>query len=227
MTVTPPRVTATCLVLTMAAALLAGCGSGSASSNASVTKTQAAAFAKAVNLRQGDLPATRPGLPQLSVFVPRSGSGVFFCAHGTDATSRSSPVFSPAIEGDGMVAISGVRVMPSRQLAALDVSALAVRHRRVCGEAPSRQQAGGGPLARRVDVPADQPAVGVRTVSVVPRAAVPGTPQTRFYTDTFVFVVGPAEMALIAASVQKPPPPVLERRLVSLLYSRAEANKLA
>jgi hypothetical protein len=226
MTVTPPRVTATCLVLATAAALLAGCGSGSASSSASVTKTQAAAFAKAVNLRRGDLPATRPGLPQLSVFVPRSGSGVFFCAHGTDATSRSSPVFSPAIEGDGMVAISGVRVMPSRQLAALDVSALAVGHRRVCGEAPSRQQAG-GPLPLRVDVPADQPAVGVRTVSVVPRAAVPGTPLTRFYTDTFVFVVGPAEMALIAASVQKPPPPVLERRLVSLLYSRAEANKLA
>jgi hypothetical protein len=219
------QIVVTWLFLVATVALAAGCGTDSPAPNGSVTKVQAAAYAKAVNLRQGDLPPTRPGLPLLTVFVPRSGSGVFFCGHGTAATNRAPPAYSPAIEGGGVVAISGVRVMLSKLVAAIEVAALTVEHRHMCGEAPSRQQVG-GPLPLRIGVPAAHPALGARTISAVPRRAVRGEPQTRFYSDTFVFAVGPAEIALIVSSVQKPPPTAFERHLVSLLYSRAEAHKL-
>jgi hypothetical protein len=46
------------------------------------------------------------------------------------------------------------------------------------------------------------------------------------YDDEFNFVVGRAEISLIADGSPDPLPSAMEQRLLSLLYSRAEAHKL-
>jgi hypothetical protein len=59
-------------------------------------------------------------------------------------------------------------------------------------------------------------------------AALLGGTRTRpaFYDDTFSFVVGRAEIVLRVESTPRPIRPALERKLLSLLYSRARAHKL-
>jgi hypothetical protein len=47
-----------------------------------------------------------------------------------------------------------------------------------------------------------------------------------YYRDTFSFVVGAAEIVLNIETAPRPPHTGVERRLLSLLYSRAEAQKL-
>jgi hypothetical protein len=46
------------------------------------------------------------------------------------------------------------------------------------------------------------------------------------YLDFFDLLAGPAEVNMSARSVAHPPPKAIERRLLSLLYARAETHKL-
>jgi hypothetical protein len=46
------------------------------------------------------------------------------------------------------------------------------------------------------------------------------------YRDVFDLLAGPAEVNMSAIGIGHPPPKATERRLLSLLYTRAETHKL-
>ena len=46
------------------------------------------------------------------------------------------------------------------------------------------------------------------------------------YRDVFDFLAGPAEVNMSVTGFGNPPPKATERRLLSLLYTRAETHKL-
>jgi hypothetical protein len=48
-----------------------------------------------------------------------------------------------------------------------------------------------------------------------------------YYEDTFGFAVGPSEIVLVFAGVERPFPFSEERRLLSLLYGRAKAHEIS
>ena len=73
----------------------------------------------------------------------------------------------------------------------------------------------------------DIPAYGLRISSDF-AIKTPGTKgPSRYYEDFLGFAVGPAVIVLSDTSSPRPFPAATERRLLSLLYSRAKAHKLS
>ena len=221
------RIVAMWLVLVASVPLIAACGkSGSASLGgaSTITKGHAAAFADAVNLREADVPMTKPEGSEIDVAYPRGENGdqVSICAGALGAREAVAEAPSPAVTRSGWLVRSVVRVVPSEALALADVSALATPRGRACLASSGARVVSTTWLP--VAVPRGHRAVGVRTVVEAPNG--PPNPRFWFYLDAFAFVVGPAEITLGTFSGEKPPPAAVERQLLSLLYSRAEAHKL-
>jgi hypothetical protein len=149
------------------------------------------------------------------------------CGSGDSGTEFD--MFSPSFRrlGSGRPVGGGYMSLPTEGLhSKVAVKASAAEQERdfsahVCDEAHSRRprtRALPSPLARvRI--------VGKRSWPTAPRAIF-GTANVTLYSDRFTFVVGPAEVVLVVSSAPGPPNAERERRLLGLLYSRAEAHKL-
>jgi hypothetical protein len=230
------------VALVAGGATIASAGSGSAS--APITKKQAVAFARAVNLTASDLPgAKKVEPPSYEVKQDEKEAAASFlktmrCARPGIVTHR--PVY---VESSGLVdtpwdVASSVRVMPTEAIAAAQVAAFASKRGHVCfaradqivvssanepPEGPEPIKATFIPLVKLLGVGA----IGVHTLS---RTVYPATrlhPRTSvlLYSDSVLFRVGPAEIALSAVGKTQFPA-ATERRLLALLHSRAKAHPL-
>jgi hypothetical protein len=189
-----------------------------------ISKARAEAFAHAVNLRAGDLPASMwttsgkeesvmgeapPTLCLVSSLSPPETTG-----KGVISVVSPSMVLQPAPHGQHETVWSRVFVMPSVGAARADLTGA-----RKC---VARQ------LRRRVISPL---AATLPRTQVAERrflldlADIEGV-SVASYFDRLLFQVGRAEIELGVNAVAPPIPATTEQELLSLLYSRAEAHKL-
>jgi hypothetical protein len=242
-----PRIFAVWLALGAAATLAAGCASNTASaSDAASKQAEARAFAGEVNLRASDIPgfkvvggtageqAAPPGP------LPR---GVEECDGGPPADEASRGVASSLLQKSTLpiqTVVSAVFPMRDPSTAAAYIAAAdsrsglrcmqreeihkrkAVRIKSIKSEVVAlRQPVAGAPVS------------GVRVWRCLPGARACKRDPVRSFTDRLWFAAGRYVVALvyIAGSYNEAKGPApqalpLERRLIALLYSRAQAHKL-
>jgi hypothetical protein len=243
------RTIARALPFAAAGILAAGCGS---SDNASVTSTtaastaiskaQAIAYAQEVNLVAADIPgATARSQEHESAEARPAGVEFAQCAGGVSPRLRvaniDSAKFRIGKKTEPTQVKSSVEVMPTAALAAHNYRALGSARGRACIahlvphilEGASTGRALFGPATTSLLpnlLATGKASFGVR-VSTTLIAIVRGK-QVRLpiYLDVFDLLAGPAEVSMSASGIAHPPPKATERRLLSLLYTRAETHKL-
>jgi hypothetical protein len=196
-----------------------------------ITKAEALAFASAVNLGVADVPgATSLGLEH-EVTPSRMEAEQNRCLRGPGRgiVQRRSPAYVRGRARTGVekaTSIVGVRATAAAGLR--DVEAVRRWPTRACWKplvdratakrVPKglRYQLGMSPLRDRL------PRLNIVGMRIRTRLLAPH--RRRFYNDYFFFVVGRAEMVLEASCTVHPPSSANERRLLSLLYSRAKAG---
>lgn len=251
---------AACLVLAAATAALAGCGgSGSSpggatvSANQPITKAQATAYARAVNLRAGDLPLA-------SVFKPEGEgrehrhSRLAACEHGAGDVGPPHPIINrkSATLGwnlpDEFERISSsVEVLPSAALMARHNAVNRSRRMLNCAKRYFPQLLGEksagtteiGPVTVS-RLPDPLPGIAgayeyrIGTTVIAGRSA-PVEPvdympeqirRVPIYIDGFGFTAGPAEINLIALGAPRTVSRNVEDQLLVLLYSRTKTHSL-
>jgi hypothetical protein len=231
-----------------AGVLMAGCGT----THRSVSPAQLAAYARAVNLREGDVPGMSTRSEELettagtfAVALARCGNGL----PGWDARSVRSLGFvaDPSLRLE--VVYSAVRAAPSPAVALRDVAANRTPVVRRCiASAFAATPQERGPLVRESiavsplpsTVPSAADSFGLMVTNRVthleanprPPEHTPAEEANRIRTqhniawDIFGFASGRAEVALTVLYEPGHPPLQNERRLLSLLYSRAKAHRL-
>jgi hypothetical protein len=215
--------------------------SASGARTASITKVQAVAYARAVNLRAGDVPAmavTGPGKSE-GIRQRRSSGALARCAgivsQGQQFVDISSPTFigGRALEQEQIS--SGVSVLSSAAVAALEFAAIRSARGRACitsfaERELSSESRGLLHYVRLVAAPLRAPLAGIDAsfglrLTVI-LAAPRGGHRFYLYLDFLGFRDGPAEISLNASGFSHPVSSATERRLLSTLYARARAHKL-
>jgi hypothetical protein len=206
------RVIATSLILTAIAVIAAGCGG---STHPSARSAQVLAFARAVNLRSADLPAMR--VARSNALIPSEGGGKSTPCAGAKGVP---PIVSRAFVARKWETFSFVVAMSSVASAKRYVWLLGTPGDRSCF-APDVQSSSPPSITRVWAVlPGGQRYIGVRTVTPT------DADSERLHIDTFVFANGPAVVGLVLLGENSAPPTSAERRLLSLLSSRAQAHGL-
>jgi hypothetical protein len=198
-----------------------GCASN-AQATASVTRKQALAFARAVNLRPGDVSGfhNEPG-SETDVMHALPQSKRKKCP---GEPSTSTEVRSPLFLGPGEWELSSfVSVVASEQAAVAWVAVLKTERGLEC-LAPGLH----GPNPPRVtmlpvELPTGAHFIAVRLGAEKFKGA---PPRDRAYTDLLTVVVGQTFISLDDMRWGSPPPVATEDKLLALLYRRAEAHKL-
>jgi hypothetical protein len=218
---------------------------------APITIAQATAFIRAVNLQPSDLPGSGPftgeeGSPPDAVEIQHSS---LRCGHFGRAPGRAINAEGAALETVGPrkelieVLGSAVVVMPSEELAEDEIAALGSRSGRVCLAHGLRRGGlgeGGPGSARYATSVTFVPVAGLLghgAVAVNLRATLRKAPARRshlrlippspsVYASEAIFRVGAADIAFMTLSEHRRFPAGTERRLLSLLYSRAKAHEL-
>lgn len=189
---------------------------------AAITRSQARTVAQAVNLAANDV----PGFKASSV-SPHVSSKTGRCPGEVPPRHWLAFAHSDAFEqgtGNSFLEIdSAAAVLPTAQLAKRDLAALnGTRGRQCFAGAVRRSLAGSGFKLLQLSIttrPAPAPGgVGLRLVLRVSNA---GTLST-VYADALLFVRKQLSVALDAASIGRPFPPALERRLSQVLVARAK-----
>jgi hypothetical protein len=230
-----PRIAATSLVLLVTATLVAGCGGSGHSASTPITKAQAVAFAHSVNLRAADLPARQWLVGDPETVWTRAKHGELLCRSTRAPSSKVMRINSPVLrlKPGGQAAYphsarvqSIVYVMANTQLARQELASA-----RNC---VARQLARGtletigfGP-EHFAPLHATLPGVPVaelRSWVTLPELTANGL-SVRSYEDRFVFVVGRVQVALSATESPHPFSTATESHLLTMLYSRAEAQEL-
>jgi hypothetical protein len=249
------RIISSLVVLGASGVLAAGCGGSSGSSGSSgaasgggtsgsgaISKAQAIAYAHAVNLSAADVPGAIIGRAERESAAPSRESVEFAqCAGGVNPNRRVADTKSTTLKSGKGVTVtqvkSSVEVMPTAALAAANYAALRGGRGRGCLarllpqalERTATSSAHFGPATVSVLenlLPAGQESFGVRVSTSI--STIAGAKQVKLpvYFDMFALLAGPAEVQLSAFGISHPPSTATERRLLSVLYSRAQAHKL-
>jgi hypothetical protein len=213
----------TMLALTTTAMLLAGCGSSTHPSSISapvgadkpIANAQALAYAHAVNLRAGDVPATTSKRTAESVKIVRAQRkpSVFQRCVEVPAARLVLVIHSAIFGAPYWWMRSTVEVMPS--------DAFATAYAAVFGS--SRDWPCFFP--RQADLKVAFSALQVASPFVGIRVTQSAGTIAQTYQDIFAFASGRA-MVTLSISGSKMPAFTAEQRLLTLLYNRAEAHKL-
>jgi len=232
--------------LFIAGSLLAGCGGGvvsaaAVSTTTPITKTEATAYAHIINLRAADVPEMRISAPAGEAPEPTRSTVVFDRCYGGVSQRRIAKIhsqeFSVGRGAQAQLEESEVEVMPTPSLETRNNAADRSSRYRACfkrfqevdNKNRNKQRVGQllyGPLTIspvRSPLPALDGGYGLRIDQTLLRG---GQIRIRIYHDVFGFSSGPAEIILTATGFSRPVPSSTERRLLSLLYSRAKANEL-
>ncbi len=242
------KLTAVMIVTGILCTMMAACGGTSEQ----IGRAQALAFANAVNLRASDVP--RMGM-SVRGFQNHSKPPFDTCATHIRASDEVAAVESlrfvrsreqKQLRDDRVIVgkpptaggHSVVYVMHDPRIARDNVAAARGAGVPACVQAMSAKEtlglgSGGGPYKRGIRVASlPFPLAGIAGYGLRVQGTVPGTgshdekQRFPFYEDTFGFAVGPAEIVLHADGVAEPFPAAEERRLLSLLYTRARAHAL-
>ncbi|HEY1833379.1 MAG TPA: hypothetical protein VGG08_02995 [Solirubrobacteraceae bacterium] len=235
------RATPTVAALAVVLLLATGCGKQNidTGSEGLVGKSSALAFARAVNLRAGDLEGAPAGDAERDVSHTSAASARFArCAGGTDPQRRLINVRSVALRLPGAGASlaefkSSVEVMPSAALAARTFAADSSSRGRAC---LSRLLPGVlGKTGARTKSISSLPAVklangqrgfGVRLVLALRQRSPTGQlVSLPVYLDVYELLQGPAEIGLTSSRTLRPPPSGVEHELLTLLSERAARNR--
>jgi hypothetical protein len=208
----------------------------------SITKARAVAYAHAVNLRSTDVPEMSTSSPEGVVPAPKRSTFEFSRCYGGVSPVRRvlkshSPEFSVGHGAQSQLEESEVEVWPTPGLAARNFAANHTSRYRAClvrfqeanNKNLNKERAGQlqyGPLTVS-PLPDPLPGVdgsfGLRIAQSLLRG---GQVRAQIYHDVFGFLSGPAEIELTATGFTTPVPSATEQRLLSLLYSRAQAHVL-
>jgi hypothetical protein len=240
------RAAAASLALFAAGSTLAGCGgSGAAASgigtphaSSPITKEQAVAFAKAVNLRAADLPDMRATTPEHERGTMPEDRQLARCDGGVDPYRRIAQIHSDAFTGvsEGELERIGseVELMPTAALTAQNNGAVrsprglkCVAHllaQEVAHERTGKARYGSVTISK---LATPLPGVDETFQYRITTTITAGLRRIPLYIDLLGFVSGPAEVDVTAIGAPQPASTEAEQRLLSLLYSRAEAHKLA
>jgi hypothetical protein len=238
------------LAFAAAASLAAGCASSHTATNTSATSAgnststaRVTAYAHEVNLSAADVPGAAVGSPEREGREPTQ-AGVEFarCIGGVSPKRRvaniKSATFRIGAASESIQVKSSVEVMPTDVLAAQNYAAAQSARGRACivhrlphmleGRTRGRAHFGQATVSFLPDLlSAGKESFGVRVTTTLNGRSIRGT-QIRLpvYLDVFAFRAGPAEISLSAAGISRAAPTTTERRLLSLLYTRAETRKL-
>jgi len=205
-------------------------GSNSPASPASKVSYATLALGEAINLRRSDLPGMIREAPE--------GEGVGSPARKVCGRTASlieepggfhSPEFTGRLGRHAEALRSAVRLAPSAAAAAHYVATNASPSFLACYE--RYLQSTTRPVARPVAIsvsalPSPLPGVSSFAWRVMRRPSHPITLRYPVYIDFLGFAAGRVEVALATVHGSKPFPAANERRLLSLLLSRARANEL-
>ncbi len=204
------RIAATSLAIG-ATLVAAACGS---SSHSSASKGQVLAFARTVNLRSTDVPGLR--VAGSNALIPPQENDSRSCA----GAKGSQPILSRAFVGRKWETFSYVVAMANETSAQKYVSALSTPGGKSCF-VPEVESSPPPSVSRlSATLPSGRPYVSVRTVTPVEGRS------GGLHIDTLLFAAGPTVVGLVALSGSTAPPIATEQTLLSLLYSRAQANKI-
>jgi hypothetical protein len=233
---------------------LLGCGVvvAAASGSTPITQTDALAFIRAVNLKPSDLPGSAPF--QGEAGSPPEGAEIqdtaLRCGHkgkarGRTVAAESAPLSIPYFHGGKLagqeIVGSSVIVMPSAALARAEIAALGSRSGRICLTHRFSPEAEGPPEARYTvtirfvpvakllghEAVALHMLARLRTFRPQPgRRQLPPPPAEFLYLVYTTFRLGAADIVFYVASERRQLSATTETRLLSLLHSRAEADKL-
>jgi hypothetical protein len=241
------RSAATGLALVAVVGAVAGCGGSSSApvastTSAPITKAQATAYAHAVNLQGTDFPGMSMTSPEGEKPDATRLDRVERCTGNVNPdvilADIHSAIFSASNEPEHEQIRSEVEVMPSTAIAEQNNAASRSQRALACAKRlfplefdnknGGRVRYGAVTVTRLPDpLPGVSGSYGYRVavnILGVPKAIEPTQP--RLYLEAFAFLSGPAEVALITTAFPQPVSEETEIRLLSLLHSRAEANKL-
>ncbi len=236
------------LAIAAASAVATGCGGSSehdGAGNASrpITRARALAYARAVNMKASDLPEmTATSHEREIASASKEGLEMRSCAANLAPKLRvlkvGSAKFAGVLGSEHQEIWSNVEVMPTAALAARDNTVDKSQRTLTCAEHVLPRIFGKqngprvhyGPISiTRLSnpLPGVAGSYGIRiTVPIlgVPTATEPTEPH--LYVDGFSFLAGPAEVSMIATAFPQPVSEEAENRLLSVLDTRASANKL-
>ncbi|MEA2370964.1 MAG: hypothetical protein QOH12_1358 [Solirubrobacteraceae bacterium] len=199
------------------------------------TKAAAKSFAKAVNLRTGDIPGFKTGAASKTTAADRRmGAAVAKCAGGVDPNravyDANSPDFTLASGIVQQDISSEVEILSSSALVAKDLAAEKSRRGRTClAQALDKVFAGSkitGAKFGKVSVQSTALQANGATGSFAYRFKVTATihgQKIPYYADALGFTLGRAEVSLSALGFGVPVSSTDELGLFSLLLRRAEA----
>jgi hypothetical protein len=232
--------------LSLALALLIAGGAtiaaaGSDAGTASITKAQAVAYARAINLRAGDVPGmTVTGPAEREGTRGQHSSGelercVGSANPGQQLIDIGSPTFGQGGALEQSQVSSGVTVLSSAAAAAREFAAIRSARGRACIARFARREfsreSSGSLLYRAIASTAlTAPVAGIGEsfgLRLTVTLLAPRTGRTfHLYLDFLGFLEGPAEIGLNTSGFTRPVSAATERRLFSTLYRRAQAHKL-
>jgi hypothetical protein len=249
MILTVPRTLARAIPFAAAGLLAGGCGSShhatvtsTAAAGTAISKAQATAYAQEVNLVVADIPgAAVRSQEHESGEAKRAGVEFARCAGGVSPQRRVANIDSARFRIGKKTALvqvkSSIEVMPTAALTAQNYSALRSARGRACiahllphvleGASTSRVRFGPTTTSLLPNLLATgKESFGVRLTTTL--IAIVRGKQVRLpvYRDVFDLLAGPAEVNMSATGFGNQPPKATERRLLSLLYTRAETHKL-
>jgi hypothetical protein len=245
------RIVATWLVLTATAMLVAGCGGSSHTSSIGATvgadkpipSPQAVTYADAVNLRAADVPGLQAARlkPRAETADGPFGAAIDRCESAAvrvgkifGITSQRYVHLSSPLKSVG----SGVYYFKSEALAREYFTAAHSPRFAACVKTVASNRAKtvtreGSKVAepmfnepRLSTLPASLPGVPAYGLRLATHPSLGGPGRSEAYTDFLSFVKGDAVITLTAIGQTHPFPAARERRLLALLYTRAEAHKL-
>ncbi len=239
------RIATTWLVLAATAVLAAGCGSNAASaSDAASEQAQARAFAAAVNLSASDIPGFKVALAGEGEHKASPGPlprRVEQCDGGPRVNGASRGVTSPLLQKQSVpieTVLSAVYPMRDPSIASAYITAADSRQGLGCVQREEVRKRDAARLRGKSEVVALRPPLGgapvfgVREWRCLPGSQPCKNRGDRSFTDRLWFAAGPyvVMLAYIAGpqNEAKGPQPLalpLERQLIALLYSRAQAHK--
>jgi hypothetical protein len=233
-----------------------GSGSSSTSSQAaagtsrateapgSIGKARAIAYAHQVNLIAADVPGSRVISQEREAKAPSAAAQEFARCAGAASPERQvadiqSATFVLGRPIEATRVRSSIEVFPTASLAAHNYAAIRSARGRAClarllpqavQSTPTRRARLLGPTTVSFLpslLPPGQKSFGVRLqTTVIATSSLGKQIRLAVFLDAFDLHSGPVEITLQATSTAHPVPAATERRLLSVLYGRAEANNL-
>jgi hypothetical protein len=215
--------------------VVSGCGGGSKAprlrASGPITKAEATSYANSVNLDVADVPGMTS--ESLEGETKRIATVRVTCGqqHIEALVRNHSPRFGRHTERYETVE-SDVDVYANAALAKESIAGipgdrrclLRAIKRGVEGDLSAQDRAEPTRVSLRPALfPGTEPTVRVVHPFILTDIDTNRVAHTHVYTDTLAFVEGPAVLTLVAESSPRPPAIAMERRLLSLLYLRAES----